>query len=64
MHKQTLEQLEAEIREIIRLEGQFIKYSLLILGDVISHKELAAKGIPRAEVMDVIFKLAIECNRV
>jgi hypothetical protein len=63
MNKQTLDQLEAELKEIIRIE-QVMKYSLLTPGDVISLQELANKGMPRAELMYGIFKLTIERNRV
>ena len=48
MDKQTLDQLDAELKEIIRIE-QVMKYSLLTPGDVISLKKLAEKGLPRAE---------------
>jgi hypothetical protein len=51
MDKQTLNKLVAELREIIRLEEQFMKYSLLTPGDVISLKKLANKGMPRAEFL-------------
>lgn len=63
MDKQTLDQLEAELREIIRIE-QVMKYSSLISEDVNSLKELAEKGLPRAELIYGIFKLAIERNRI
>jgi hypothetical protein len=63
MEKQTLDQLEAELREIIRIE-QVMKYSLLTPVDVISLKKLAEKGLPRAELMYGVFKLAIELNKV
>jgi hypothetical protein len=62
MDKQTLEQLEVELKEIIRIE-QVMKYSLLTPQDVISLKELAEKGLPRAELMYGVFKLAIERNK-
>jgi hypothetical protein len=50
MNKQTLDQLDAELKEIIRIE-QVMKYSLLTPGDVISLQELANKGLPRAEFL-------------
>ncbi len=61
MDKQTLAQLEAELKEIIRIE-QVMKYSSLTSQDVISLKELAEKGIPRAEFLYGVYKLAIERN--
>ena len=60
MDKQTLDQLEAKLREIIRLEEQFIKYSLLTPCDVISLKELAVKGIPRAELIYALYLIVVE----
>jgi uncharacterized protein YehS (DUF1456 family) len=50
MDKQKLDQLEVELKEIIRIE-QVMKYSLLTPGDVISLQELANKGLPRAEFL-------------
>ena len=50
MDKQKLDQLEVELKEIIRIE-QVMKYSLLTPGDVISLKKLAEKGLPRAEFL-------------
>jgi hypothetical protein len=50
MDKQKLDQLEAELKEIIRIE-QVMKYSLLTPVDVMSLKELAEKGIPRAQFL-------------
>ena len=50
MDKQKLDQLEAELTEIISLE-MVMKYSLLTPGDVISLKKLAEKGIPRAQFL-------------
>lgn len=61
MNKQTLDQLEAEPKEIIRIE-QVMKYSILTPDDVISLKELANRGIPRAEYLYGVYKLAIERN--
>ena len=63
MDKQTLDQLEAELREIIRIE-QVMKHSSLTPSDVISLKESANGGIPRAEFLYGVYKLAIELNRV
>jgi len=60
MNKQTLDQLEAELREIIRLEEQFIKYSLLTPGDVDSLRNLATSNIPRAEFLLGIYMILIE----
>jgi hypothetical protein len=50
MDKKTLDQLEAELKEIIRIE-QLMKYSLLTPGDVISLKKLAENASPRAEFL-------------
>ena len=50
MDKQTLDQLDAELKEIIRIE-QVMKYSLLTPVDVMSLQELANKGLPRAEFL-------------
>jgi len=61
MNKQTLDQLEAELKEIIRIE-QVMKYSVMTLDDVISLRELANKGVPRGELNYGIFKLVIERN--
>jgi hypothetical protein len=60
MDKQTLDQLEAELREIIRLEEQFIKYSLLTPGDVISLQELAENASPRAELLYGLYLIVVE----
>jgi hypothetical protein len=60
MDKQTLDQLEAELREIIRLEEQFIKYSLLTPGDVISLQELAENASPRAELLYALYLIVVE----
>jgi hypothetical protein len=59
MNKQTLDQLEAELKEIIRIE-QVMKYSLLTPGDVISLKKLAEKGIPRAELLYALYLIVVE----
>jgi TPR repeat protein len=50
MEKHSLRKIEAELKEIIRIE-QVMKYSLLTPGDVISLKKLAEKGLPRAEFL-------------
>ena len=50
MDKQKLDQLEAELKEIIRIE-QVMKYSLLTPKDVISLKKLAENASPRAEFL-------------
>jgi hypothetical protein len=50
MDKQMLDQLDAELKEIIRIE-QVMKHSLLIAQDIISLKELANKGKPRAQFL-------------
>ena len=50
MNKQTLDQLEVELKEVIRIE-QVMKYSLLTPSDVISLKELAEKGSPRSQFL-------------
>jgi hypothetical protein len=50
MDKQKLDQLEAELKEIIRIE-QVMKYSLLTPVDVMSLQELAEKGSPRAQFL-------------
>jgi hypothetical protein len=50
MDKQKLDQLEVELKEIIRIE-QVMKYSLLTPGDVISLQELAEKGSPRSQFL-------------
>jgi hypothetical protein len=63
MDKQKLDQLEAELKEIIRIE-QVMKHSSLTSQDVISLKELAEKGLPRAELFYGVFKLTIERNKV
>jgi hypothetical protein len=62
MDKQKLDQLEVELKEIIRIE-QVMKYSLLTPSDVISLKELANKGMPRAEYLFGIYMLLIEQNK-
>jgi len=59
MDKQTLEQLEVELKEIIRIE-QVMKYSLLTPGDVISLKKLAEKGLPRAELLYALYLIVVE----
>ena len=59
MNKQTLDQLEVELKEIIRIE-QVMKYSLLTPGDVISLKKLAEKGIPRAELLYALYLIVVE----
>ena len=56
MDKQTLDQVDAELIEIIRIE-QAIKYSLLTTGDVISLIELELKGIPGAEFLYGVYML-------
>jgi hypothetical protein len=63
MDKEMLEQLGAELKEIIRIE-QVMRYSSLTSEDVNSLKELAEKGIPRAELFYGVFKLTIERNKV
>jgi len=63
MDKQTLEQLEVELNEIIRIE-QVMKYSVMTLDDVDSLKKLATSNIPRAEYLYGVYKLTIERNRV
>jgi uncharacterized protein YehS (DUF1456 family) len=50
MDKRTLDQLEVELKEIIRIE-QVMKYSSLTAEDVISLKKLAEKGSPRAQFL-------------
>jgi len=50
MDKQTLNQLEVELKEIIRIE-QVMKYSLLTPKDWISLKKLAENASPRAEFL-------------
>jgi hypothetical protein len=59
MDKQKLDQLEAELKEIIRIE-QVMKYSLLTPGDVISLQELANKGKPRAELLNALYLIVVE----
>jgi hypothetical protein len=59
MDKQTLEQLEAELKEIIRIE-QVMKYSLLTPDDVMSLKKLAEKGLPRAELLYALYLIVVE----
>ena len=59
MNKQTLDQLEAELKEIIRIE-QVMKYSLLTPGDVISLKELAENASPRAELLYALYLIVVE----
>lgn len=61
MHKQTLERLEAEPKEIFRIE-QFMKYSVMTLDDEYSLKKLATSNIPRAEYLYGVYKFAIERN--
>jgi hypothetical protein len=48
MNKQTLYHLEAELKEIIRLEG-VMKFSVMILDDVISLQALARRGIDNSK---------------
>jgi hypothetical protein len=59
MHKQTLYQLKAELKEVIRLE-RAMKYCLLTPNDVISLRALAIKGIPRAELLYALYLIAVE----
>jgi hypothetical protein len=61
MDKQTLEQLEVELKEIIRIE-QVMKYSLLTPSDVISLQELANKCKPRAELLYALYLIVVERN--
>jgi hypothetical protein len=63
MDKQKLDQLEAELTEIISLE-RVMKYSSLNINDVMSLQTLANRGIPRAEFLYGVYKLTIERNRV
>ena len=59
MNKQTLDQLEVELKEIIRIE-QVMKYSLLTPQDVNSLQELANKGKPRAELLNALYLIVVE----
>jgi hypothetical protein len=59
MNKQTLDQLDAELKEIIRIE-QVMKYSLLTPGDVISLQELADNASPRAELLYALYLIIVE----
>jgi hypothetical protein len=59
MNKQTLDQLDAELKEIIRIE-QVMKYSLLTPQDVNSLQELANKGKPRAELLNALYLIVVE----
>jgi hypothetical protein len=59
MDKQTLNQLEVELKEIIRIE-QVMKYSLLTPQDVNSLKKLAEKSLPRAELLYALYLIVVE----
>jgi hypothetical protein len=59
MDKQKLDQLEVELKEIIRIE-QVMKDSLPTPGDVISLKKLAEKGLPRAELLYALYLIVVE----
>jgi hypothetical protein len=59
MNKQTLDQLDAELKEIIRIE-QVMKYSLLTPQDVNSLQELAENASPRAELLYALYLIVVE----
>jgi hypothetical protein len=59
MDKQMLDQLEAELKEIIRIE-QVMKYSLLTPGDVISLRALADNASPRSELLYALYLIVVE----
>jgi hypothetical protein len=61
MDKESLIELEVQLKEIIRLE-KVMKHSLLTQGDVISLSSLADKGIPRAQLLFAVYMLLVERN--